>query len=360
MSALALLLCLTLVNGDITTVRDYEAPPIDVVLSMPFSMDYGPDGKLFVLDGRESRVLVWGKDGKFLKAFGSHGQGPGQFVNAAKITVSEKEIWVWDYRHFMSVFDLEGTYKTQYKKVGIEPRHMAPLADGRVMLGSRHLRQTGDTMMMLYMYNPADDSLGTLFKMKNEAWMTGVKEDLSKGSLEMNLKAFPPDIDLQKDDQGNWYFGFGQDASIYRLDGDGKTQEVLKFNLPEQIITDGDRELMADIDFPMPNGKRFAFKDFPGIKFDYSHAKAYYTHFLIKGDKIAFVLTPIGSLTGLNNGFSRATFYIADMKTKEVVKRGRYEFPLDSLVYYRNGRILGCIVGEEDNFQVKELALKGM
>lgn len=43
--------------------------------------DVDPDGNVYVLDGGNSRILVFDDDGAFVRTFGRQGQGPGEFAN---------------------------------------------------------------------------------------------------------------------------------------------------------------------------------------------------------------------------------------------------------------------------------------
>ena len=69
-----------------------------------------PDGSIAVLDSDNYRVQVFGRDGGFLRSFGSKGGGPGQFLKpysvaaggGGEIIVSEK------YRRNVQVFSGEG------------------------------------------------------------------------------------------------------------------------------------------------------------------------------------------------------------------------------------------------------------
>ena len=174
------------------------------------------------------------------------------------------------------------------------------------------------------------------------------------------MKAFSPEIDIQTDGQGNWYFGFSQEPTLYRLDPAGKVAEKRSFQIPTGPATHEERQHVQDMSFPGPNGSRISMKSFPNLKVSFDHDKAYYTHFLIKGDQIAFVLTPIGTGYLLGTGYGRASYYIGDFKTGEVKSRGAYDLGEDAVIFYRNNRILACTLDESETYQLSEISLKGL
>ena len=82
-------------------------------------------------------------------------------------------------------------------------------------------------------------------------------------------------------------------------------------------------------------------------------------HFLIKKEKILLVLTPLGCIRGVGGGFSSGTYMVVDRQTGELGKRGRYQFPEDSLVFFEDGRIVGFLLDEEGGFTIQALAFEG-
>ena len=62
------------------------------------SVDIGPQGNVFVADFYNNRIQKFAPDGVFLTAFGSKGQGPGQFDKAIAVTVAnDGTVFVADY-----------------------------------------------------------------------------------------------------------------------------------------------------------------------------------------------------------------------------------------------------------------------
>jgi hypothetical protein len=70
----------------------------------------GPAGEVFVLDGKECRILVFDAKGKFIRTFGRKGQGPGELSGPIGVVVSPgNEILVDDaLNRRLSYFSRDG------------------------------------------------------------------------------------------------------------------------------------------------------------------------------------------------------------------------------------------------------------
>jgi sugar lactone lactonase YvrE len=90
--------------------------PTDVVVA--------PNGDVFVSDGHppesNGRVVKFSKDGKFIKAWGKHGSGPGEFITPHSITMDSRgRIFVADRGNSrIQIFDQDGKFLDQWKQFG--------------------------------------------------------------------------------------------------------------------------------------------------------------------------------------------------------------------------------------------------
>jgi len=96
---------------EIYTVGGGDSPDASFVLAT--SLDVLPEGTVYVVDSKDSRVKVYDAAGKFLRAFGRQGQGPGEMNQPTGILVSpDKEILVEDIlNRRLAVFALDGTFR---------------------------------------------------------------------------------------------------------------------------------------------------------------------------------------------------------------------------------------------------------
>jgi len=87
---------------------------------LPTDMAITPDGEVFVSDGYgNSRVVHFDKDGKFLKAWGKLGTGPGEFSIVHAIALDSKgKLYVADRNNVrVQVFDQSGKLLDQWRNL---------------------------------------------------------------------------------------------------------------------------------------------------------------------------------------------------------------------------------------------------
>jgi 6-bladed beta-propeller protein len=87
----------------------------------PTDVAWDSSGNIYVADGYgNSRIAKFDKNGKYLKSWGSRGTEPGQFNIPHAIAIdAQNNIYVGDRENKrIQVFDVEGTFKTQYTNVG--------------------------------------------------------------------------------------------------------------------------------------------------------------------------------------------------------------------------------------------------
>jgi len=342
-------------DSNLAVIRNFETPSkvSDAYLSIPNNMVFSPEGKLFLLDQSQSKVFVWPADGRFLKSFGGKGQGPGELLRPTAINATSTEIIVWDDREDMSVFDHDGNFIERFSVAGWHPRTFTPLDEDRMLIGCRNTKlrtKQGHDHFSFALVSRSGKTLKTLLSFPDLS-------NLAPGSEKERLKPYRPEVDIQKDEAGHVYIGFSQNTVLYRLNDQGDIVQKLDFALPAGPPNEAERDAYTGLTV-LKNGRRMPMVDPASV--DFEREKAYYTHFLVKGGKVAFVLTPYGGLWGVPGGYSAGSYYIADLQSGTALTRGRYAYPEDSAVFFRNGRILACVMGKDGAFDLFEAALKGL
>src|ERR1017187_7889666 len=133
-----------------------------------------PNGDIFVTDGhgKNDRVVKFSKDGKFLKTWGHHGSGPGEFDQPHDISIGgpQGRVFVADRSNSrVQIFDQEGNFIAAWKQFG------RPSA--------------------VYLSN--DDTLYVSDSQSNSTVNPGYSRGITVGSArDGSLTAFIPDPDL--------------------------------------------------------------------------------------------------------------------------------------------------------------------
>ena len=86
----------------------------------PKNMAVGPDGRIYVVEGKPARVTVFNADGTFATSWGQPGQGDGQFQEPWGIAVApDGNVYVADtWNHRIQYFDPSGKFLGKWGKLG--------------------------------------------------------------------------------------------------------------------------------------------------------------------------------------------------------------------------------------------------
>jgi hypothetical protein len=101
--------------------RKDVAAESDWLFNQPTDVAFGKDGRVYVADGYgNSRVVVFDRDGRFLKSWGKYGTGPGEFNLPHSIVVDRAgKVYVGDRENKrIQIFDADGNFLTQWTDIG--------------------------------------------------------------------------------------------------------------------------------------------------------------------------------------------------------------------------------------------------
>ena len=336
-------LLLTGFAHDMSEVRRFELPgeDIDAYLADPYSFAFAPSGELFVVDRLRSSIFVWSADGRFTRAWGKKGEGPGEMEMPFHLTASRDEIYVLELRRQVSVFTHDGRFLRHFKLIN-QPRAMTRMAADRFCL-----IYPNEGKQVFEMVNGAGETFGNLAEIESRYLIDG------------RPIAYAPEAEMQRGGDGRFYLGFSQDAVVLQADEDGKILGKKTYELMTSLPTEEDKEVYDALDLYAP-WRSTGRARFRGVGNRFDMPKGYYNHFLVKGDKIAFIHLPTGGMWGVGLGHAEGRFTICDFTTGKRLSVGAFSFPADSMVLYEDDRCLGFIVDDEGDRQVIELTLKGL
>jgi len=174
------------------------------MLNSPSDVVVSPNGDIFVADGHgektNDRIMKISKDGKFIKAWGKHGSGPGEFDLPHTIALdSTGRVFVGDRSNSrIQIFDADGKFLAEWKQFG---RPSSVFID------------KNDT---IYVADSQSD------EKRNPGFKQGIRIGSAKDG---KLTAFIPLVDPQlqsaeevaADDEGNIYAGFTSKRNLKKF-----------------------------------------------------------------------------------------------------------------------------------------------
>jgi len=106
---------------DGTSLRHWQLPQQD--RGTPTSISVDSKGNLWIPDTHNSRILVYTRDGTFVKQFGSFGTGPGEFSFVTGVAHGEKgDFYVCEHgtEDRIQHFDADGAFVRMFGRYGTE------------------------------------------------------------------------------------------------------------------------------------------------------------------------------------------------------------------------------------------------
>jgi DNA-binding beta-propeller fold protein YncE len=91
------------------------------LFNKPADVAFSKNGDIFVADGYgNSRVVKFDHNGNYIKAWGTYGSGPGEFMLPHSVVIDRNErVYVGDRENArIQIFDTEGSFLTQWTGIG--------------------------------------------------------------------------------------------------------------------------------------------------------------------------------------------------------------------------------------------------
>ncbi len=203
------------------------------------ALDVLKDGTAYVLDMKDSRVRVFDVRGKFLRAFGKKGQGPGELNQPVGLIITpKKEVLVEDtLNQRLAMFTLDGKFLRHIstaKALGFSGIKM----DGRgsIVAHSMGLGEAGKLFMDVKTY---DKDLNPKIKLAAIEFPISLQSKLNPFSA-MNLL-------YEMDGQGRLYFGSQKGYEIKVLSLEGKLIKTIGRDYDPVAVTKEDKDEMLKL-----------------------------------------------------------------------------------------------------------------
>jgi len=237
-----------LVLEELYTVGGGDSPDASFVSAT--GLDVLPDGTVYVIDSKDSRVKVFDAKGRFVRAFGKAGQGPGELNQPVGILITpENEVLVEDaLNQRLALFSLEGAFIRQVstaKAFGLSGIQM----DGRglVVARSMGLGEAGKLSMDVKTY---DKEFNPKVKLASVEFLISPQAKINP-FLAMNLL-------YALDGQGRLYFGSNRDYEIKVVSPEGKVLRTISREYDPVPITQEEKDELLKL---VPNAPGVNVKD---------------------------------------------------------------------------------------------------
>ena len=203
------------------------------------ALDVLKDGTVYVLDTKDSRVKVFDAKGKFLRAFGKAGQGPGELNQPVGIIITpENEVLVEDVlNQRLAIFALDGTFNRHIstgKTLGLSGIQMD--RRGRIVARSMGLGEAGKMSMDVKTY---DKDLNPKVKLTSFEFPISRQAKINPFSA-MNLN-------YELGGQGFLYFNGQRGYEIKVLSFEGQLLKTIGREYDPVAITKEDKDEMLKL-----------------------------------------------------------------------------------------------------------------
>ena len=214
------------------------------------ALDVGKDGTAYVVDMKDNRVKVFDVRGKFLRAFGKKGQGPGELNQPVGLIITpENEILVEDVlNQRLALFTLDGKFLRHIstaKSLGLSGIEM----DGRGLIVARSMG-LGDAGKMFMDVKTYDKDLNPKIKLAAVELPISLQSKLNPFSAMTLLYAL--------DGQGRLYLGSQKGYEIKVISLEGKLLKTIGRDYDPVAITKEDKDEMLKL---IPNVSGVNIKD---------------------------------------------------------------------------------------------------
>ncbi len=142
------------------------------VLGEIWGVAVSDDGTIFLLDGKEMNIKVFGRDGKFKRIIGRAGQGPGEIHMASRIFCADSSTLAVVMMDRLSYFKWTGEPVKDVSLASISPSELRPAAMGG-FFGYFIVR---DNTNPRYELRRLDSSLQTLFAIESSPTSNSLRD----------------------------------------------------------------------------------------------------------------------------------------------------------------------------------------
>lgn len=274
------------------------------------------DGRIYILDRRESHVKLFDQDGKYVRTIGRQGQGPGELNNPIFVYFPRNELLVTQFER-LSFFSPEGEFLRSVLMKKESPSRARCNSHGNI-IGTNTVFDFENPNTFYYVLKTYDSEIEPIKEL--------VRIDIQRKMGVVN--PFRPNIYMTVDDEDNIIFGYSKDyeLQIYNPEGD-LIKKIMREYDPEKITEEEKEESTQG----SPSSVKFEFpKCHPAfLRFVHDEAGRLYVQSYEKGE---------GYNVYYHDVFDRDGRYIAKVQLRRAP------------VIFRHGKLFS-LEEDEDGYQ---------
>jgi hypothetical protein len=238
-----------LVFEEIARLEQNEENP-ETLLYRAGEMLVAEDGRFYVFDGGNSRIAVFGSDGRYQESIGRSGDGPGEFRSLAPLWTTDDVLCVFDQRHLRTT-----QLRTDGSLLAINtlppgaarPYQLHPLDDGGILLMYVQQVQAAESASEFWIEavaaSTAGDTMGTLQspRIRIGKWF---RMDRGMGYTQI---LFGPQSQLLYHPNKGILSCRSDVPELKWFSPTGELKRVMRLRLPSQEVTDAERQAVERI-----------------------------------------------------------------------------------------------------------------
>lgn len=207
---------------------------------------------IYAMDAGDIQVKVFDMTGKFLRAIGRQGQGPGELLHPDHLFITDShQLVVEDYIRNLTWYTLDGNYLRALSTTRIFPIGIALCPSGRIV-ALLNMRQPGDSGHEIVLYDEDLNPLKTVISIP------------SPNPDRQVLEPFRPQINWALSKSNGLVVSFKEGYEIEIFDAEGSpVKKILKDNEPVKITAE---DVKQRVPRGVPEGRKLVVpKYFPAI-----------------------------------------------------------------------------------------------
>lgn len=237
-----------------------SGPDPSLLLNAPSDIAVDGQGRIYVSDGGDDRVIVFDSEGRYLRTLGTHGQGPGEYDWPTALAIVGDSLAVSDeYHRTITVWGLDGELRSEHSfECRCQVFYMFGASSGSVIGGFR-LWESPFRLAIARIGLDGKEQLryGSLVE-----WQPpGISRRSGKNTLSAYLPVATSQPWFVANPDGDIYLTGGDEYQVLALGPSGETRWALRVPWPREPVTQ--EEIEASLE---PHRRQFSDETLAGVR----------------------------------------------------------------------------------------------